>query len=201
ADVRKEGPAFDLPIALGILCATGQVKPERLEEYVVAGELGLDGDVRPISGVLPMAIGARTAGKKAILVPETNAPEAAVVEGLQVYPVANLSQVAELLSGGGNLAPLNGGANAAALDEPAFPVAAPHRLGCRVDRRRQHAAARRGEPGASRRPLPGRTAGVQARRAGGAAPANGGRQRHHRPRHRLPFLPRELHVDREYEPV
>src|SRR5207247_6245243 len=109
ADVRKEGPAFDLPIALGILCATGQVKPERLEEYVVAGELGLDGDIRSISGALPMAIGARAAGKTAILVPEANAPEAAVVEGLSVYPVANLSQVAALLSGNGSLAPLNGG--------------------------------------------------------------------------------------------
>jgi magnesium chelatase family protein len=122
ADVRKEGPAFDLPIALGILCATNQVQAQRLEDFVIAGELGLDGDVRAVSGALPMAIGARSAGKKALIVPDANAPEAAVVNGIDVYPVANLSQVASLLSGDGNLTPLLPGADTEALEEPAYPI-------------------------------------------------------------------------------
>lgn len=122
ADVRKEGPAFDLPIALGILCATGQLRPEGLDDCVVAGELGLDGDVRSVSGALPMAIGARAAGKKRLLVPEANAPEAAVVEGVAVYPVASLSQVAELLRGEGTTAPLAGGMGARDLEEPAYAI-------------------------------------------------------------------------------
>jgi magnesium chelatase family protein len=74
----KEGPSFDLPIALGILAANGQVKADRPDEIVFAGELGLDGEVRAISGVLLMAIGARAAGKRAIAVPEANVGEAAV---------------------------------------------------------------------------------------------------------------------------
>src|SRR5262249_53709209 len=122
ADVRKEGPAFDLPIALGILSATGQLKADHLEEYVIAGELGLDGDVRAISGVLPMAIGARAAGKKALLVPEANAPEAAVVEGLDVYPLENLSQVVALLAGEAGPAPLPSGMSAQELEEPAYAI-------------------------------------------------------------------------------
>jgi magnesium chelatase family protein len=86
ADVRKEGPAFDLPIALGVLVATNQVPAPKLEEYLVAGELGLDGEVRPISGTLPMAIAARAAGKRAILLSEAKAAEGAVVRGIAVYP-------------------------------------------------------------------------------------------------------------------
>ena len=112
ADVRKEGPAFDLPIALGILVATAQVAAPKLEEYLVAGELGLDGEVRPISGTLPMAIAARDAGKRAILVPEANAAEGAVVRGIAVYPVKSLSEAAAILAGTSAVAPLPAG------DEP-----------------------------------------------------------------------------------
>jgi magnesium chelatase family protein len=106
ADVRKEGPAFDLPIALGVLVATNQVLAPNLEEYLVAGELGLDGDVRPISGTLPMAIAARDAGKRAILVPEANAAEGAVVRGIAVYPLKTLSDAAAVLAGKSEIQPL-----------------------------------------------------------------------------------------------
>src|SRR5436189_2009157 len=108
ADVRKEGPAFDLPIALGILIATNQVPAPKLEEYLVAGELGLDGEVRPISGTLPMAIAARDAGKRAILVPEANAAEGAVVRGIDVYPVKSLADAAGVIAGTGTIPPLTG---------------------------------------------------------------------------------------------
>ncbi|MBI3911936.1 MAG: YifB family Mg chelatase-like AAA ATPase [Armatimonadetes bacterium] len=106
ADVRKEGPAFDLPIALGVLAGTGQLKAPRLADYLVAGELGLDGEVRPISGVLPIAIGARDAGRRALIVPEVNAREAAVVHRLEVYPVATLQEAASVLAETGERAPL-----------------------------------------------------------------------------------------------
>jgi magnesium chelatase family protein len=109
ADVRKEGPAFDLPIALGILIATNQVPAPKLEEYLVAGELGLDGEVRPISGTLPMAIAARDAGKRAVLVPEANAAEGAVVRGIEVYGVKSLADAAAVLAGTGSIPPLTGG--------------------------------------------------------------------------------------------
>lgn len=105
ADVRKEGPSFDLPIALGILAANSNIQAQRPDEIVFAGELGLDGEVRAISGVLPMAIGARAAGKRAIAVPEPNVGEAAVVRGLEVYGLRTLSEAAALLAGKGELQP------------------------------------------------------------------------------------------------
>ncbi|HOM81273.1 MAG TPA: YifB family Mg chelatase-like AAA ATPase [Armatimonadota bacterium] len=96
-DTRKEGPSFDLPIAIGILAATGQVKSEGLEEWAFIGEMALDGTVRPVNGVLPMAIGCRDAKKKRLIVPEANAREAAVVGEVQVYPATDLAQVVRLL--------------------------------------------------------------------------------------------------------
>src|SRR5207248_217099 len=108
-DVRKEGPAFDLPIALGVLVATSQVATPKLDEYLVAGELGLDGEVRPISGTLPMAIAARDAGKRAILVPAANAAEGAVVRGIDVYPVKCLSEAVTVLSGTSAIRPMEDG--------------------------------------------------------------------------------------------
>ncbi|HEY3379365.1 MAG TPA: YifB family Mg chelatase-like AAA ATPase [Armatimonadota bacterium] len=96
ADVRKEGPSFDLPIALGILMATGQVTRGDVERFVVVGELSLDGSVRAVSGILPIALGARDAGKTALIVPQENAAEAAVVEGIEVYPVASLAETIAL---------------------------------------------------------------------------------------------------------
>jgi magnesium chelatase family protein len=100
ADVRKEGPAFDLPIAIGILLASGQVSIDDLDQTVVVGELSLDGSVRPISGALPVALGARQDGKANIVVPEGNGPEAAVVEDFDVYGVATLYDAVCLLEQG-----------------------------------------------------------------------------------------------------
>jgi magnesium chelatase family protein len=104
ADVRKEGSAYDLPIALGLLAAIGDdglIPQAVLDEVVIVGELGLDGAVRPVRGVLPMAAGARAEGRRAILVPPENAAEAAVVEGLEVYPVASLRGAFDFLAEAG----------------------------------------------------------------------------------------------------
>jgi magnesium chelatase family protein len=92
ADVRKEGPSFDLPIALGVLMSSGQIERGDVERFVVIGELSLDGSVRAVSGILPIALGAKADGKKAIIVPKDNAPEAAVIDGLEVYPVGSLTE-------------------------------------------------------------------------------------------------------------
>jgi magnesium chelatase family protein len=97
ADVKKEGPAFDLPIALGVLAANGQIKPGLLKDFLVTGELSLEGTVRPVSGVLPMALAARTAGKRGMILPAENAREAAVVRGIEVYPVANIRDAVGVL--------------------------------------------------------------------------------------------------------
>lgn len=96
-DTRKEGPSFDLPIAAGMLAATEQVPGGRLEEWAFVGELALDGSVRPVNGVLPMAIGCRNARKRRLVVPEANAREAAVVREVAVYPVKDLAQMVRLL--------------------------------------------------------------------------------------------------------
>ena len=79
ADIKKEGAAFDLPMAIGVLAAQGMVKPDRLAQVVITGELALDGIVRPIRGALPLAVAAAAAGLEAMLLPVDNAPEAAVV--------------------------------------------------------------------------------------------------------------------------
>ncbi len=98
ADVRKEGASFDLPIALGILGANGDLgKTEDLSDTLATGELSLDGRVRTVRGVLPIAIKARDNGIKNLLVPEDNAREAAVVAGVNVYPVCTLREAVELL--------------------------------------------------------------------------------------------------------
>jgi magnesium chelatase family protein len=81
ADVRKDGSLLDLPLAVGVLAASGGVPPEPLNDYAMAGELGLDGALRPIRGALPLAFGARKDGVKGLIIPEVNAAEAAVVEG------------------------------------------------------------------------------------------------------------------------
>ncbi len=99
ADLRKEGPAFDLPIALGILFAGGDVVADDPERYLATGELALDGRVRPVKGVLSAAILARERGFKGIIVPSLNAPEAAVVSELDVIPVTCLTEAAGFLSG------------------------------------------------------------------------------------------------------
>jgi len=99
ADVKKEGPSFDLPIALGILAATEQVETDQLDNFVAVGELALTGGVRSCKGVLPVALRARADGKTGVLVPAENAAEAAVVDGLQVIPVQNLREAAQFLEG------------------------------------------------------------------------------------------------------
>ena len=100
ADVRKEGPAFDLPIALGMVAATGDaLPPERLARFGVIGELALSGEVRRVRGVLPLAIMARQKGWAGLLVPAENVEEAAVVEGLEVYAIETLRQAADFLAG------------------------------------------------------------------------------------------------------
>ena len=98
AHLRKEGPAYDLPIALGIMAATRQVMAE-LDDALVVGELGLDGSVRPVNGVLSMAAMAQQCGYRSLFVPQANASEAALVEGIDVYPVAHLSGIVGHLCG------------------------------------------------------------------------------------------------------
>ncbi len=98
ADIRKEGSAFDLPIAVGILAATGQILRDRCDEFVLLGELSLDGDLRPVPGVLPMTMNFRSdSGIKGILVPNENAREAAMAGTIPVYPVKSLKQAVHFL--------------------------------------------------------------------------------------------------------
>lgn len=99
ADTRKEGPSFDLPIALGILAASDQSEPKSLPDYVIVGELALTGAVRPVKGVLPIAVRARAAGYRGVLVPAENAAEAGVVDGLEVIPIGNLREAVLFLEG------------------------------------------------------------------------------------------------------
>jgi magnesium chelatase family protein len=99
ADIKKEGAAYDLPISIGILAATGVVKQALLQQYSLLGELSLDGSLKTIRGALSMAVAAKRAGLKGIVLPLENAPEAAVVEGLEIIGATTLSQVVEFLSG------------------------------------------------------------------------------------------------------
>jgi magnesium chelatase family protein len=104
ADLKKEGSGFDLPIAVGILGAQGALLNRDLSQFLTVGELGLDGSVRGVPGMLPIAVAAKQRGIANLIVPAANAPEAAVVEGLNVYPVASLPEARELLN-----AAVNGG--------------------------------------------------------------------------------------------
>lgn len=105
ADVKKEGAAYDLPIALGVLAASEQINGDRLSQYMIMGELSLDGSVLPIRGALPMAIKAREAGFKGMIVPKANVTEAAVVNNLEVYGVENLREVMGFFDGSCHLEP------------------------------------------------------------------------------------------------
>jgi magnesium chelatase family protein len=93
ADIRKEGSAYDLPIAIGVLAANGNIKSDTFEGFVIMGELALDGAIRPIKGALPIAMQARHDGFKGIILPEENAEEAAVVKGLEVYAAKNIAEL------------------------------------------------------------------------------------------------------------
>ena len=99
ADIRKEGSAYDLPLALAILAAAGQVDGSRLDKYLMMGELSLDGSLMPIKGVLPIAIKAREEGFKGFILPKQNVREAAVVNNLAVYGVENIKEVIEFIDG------------------------------------------------------------------------------------------------------
>ncbi|MEP6673366.1 MAG: YifB family Mg chelatase-like AAA ATPase [Chthoniobacter sp.] len=106
ADVKKEGPSFDLPIALGMIAVGAEVELLNVEEFCFVGELALTGQVRPVKGVLPVALEARRAGRRAIVVPMENAREAAMVEGIEVYGVHNLREAFEFLTGEKTLTPI-----------------------------------------------------------------------------------------------
>jgi magnesium chelatase family protein len=106
ADLRKEGPSFDLPMAIGILAASEQINPELLGDYLFLGEVSLDGSLRPVAGVLPIAAAAQQQGISALVVPEKNAREAAVVKGLEVYGCRNIAEVADLLNNPAKFSPV-----------------------------------------------------------------------------------------------
>ncbi|MGC2636171.1 MAG: YifB family Mg chelatase-like AAA ATPase [Acidobacteriaceae bacterium] len=119
ADLKKEGSGFDLPMAVGILGAYGALQLRELDDFLLIGELGLDGALRPVPGMLPVAVAARERGIKNLIIPKANAREAAVVDGVSVYPVDSLLQVRDLLNQAGN-----GG-----ITTPAFRVEAAQVLG------------------------------------------------------------------------
>ena len=99
ADVRKEGPIYDLPIAISLLQATGRLDAGNLSDYAFVGELALSGVIRRVRGVLPIVLEMKEIGKKAVFVPEENAAEASVVEGIDVIPVHTLRETALALTG------------------------------------------------------------------------------------------------------
>lgn len=105
ANLRKEGSSYDLPLAIGILAATGTVSSEKLGRYLLIGELGLDGSLQAIRGALPIAIAARSQGFEGLILPKQNAREAAVVNNLSVYGVGNITEVIDFFNGAGQLTP------------------------------------------------------------------------------------------------
>src|SRR5256712_1743164 len=109
ADIRKDGSAFDLPIALGILAATEQISKQRLGSVAVLGELGLEGAIRPVRGALPVALAARLAGIEALILPRENLAEAGVGAGLRGLGATTLAEIADFLDGRSELAVAAGG--------------------------------------------------------------------------------------------
>ena len=121
ADTKKEGAAFDLPIALGILSACNLFSAEKIEDALITGELSLDGSVRPVNGVLPMLYDALRRGISVSFVPFENAEEAALVEGMTVYPVHSVKEIVAHLSGGTQIAPYHKEGNAFSLTQTDTP--------------------------------------------------------------------------------
>lgn len=103
ADIRKEGSAYDLTIAMGILASSEQIIADKLSEFIIMGELSLDGSLQPIKGVLPIALEAKKQGFKGFILPKSNAEEAAIVQGLEVYGAENILEVINFASGNGEL--------------------------------------------------------------------------------------------------
>ena len=97
ADIRKEGAAYDLPLAVVIMASVGEISTQLLDDYVIMGEMGLDGTLQPLKGALSMAIKARSEGFKGIILPAQNASEAAVIDGLEVFGANNLREVVDLI--------------------------------------------------------------------------------------------------------
>jgi magnesium chelatase family protein len=106
ADIRKEGSAYDLPLAVGILAASGQLKEERISNYIIMGELSLDGGVQPIKGALPIAVQAKKDGFKGVILPEQNAREAAIVQNLEVYGVRTIRDIIDFFEEHSTLNPI-----------------------------------------------------------------------------------------------
>lgn len=106
ADLKKAGSAYDLPIAIGILGASGQLKSDRMSEFIMMGELSLDGQLKPVKGALPMAIQAKKEGFKGMILPKQNAREAALVTSLEVYGANNLKEVIDILKNRSTLSPI-----------------------------------------------------------------------------------------------
>jgi magnesium chelatase family protein len=107
ADIKKEGAAFDLPMAIGILAATDVVQKEKLAHYFILGELSLDGQVKPVRGALPISVAARDTNLRGLLLPHENAKEAAVVKGIHVLPVRTLSECVDFLNGRRSIDPVD----------------------------------------------------------------------------------------------
>ncbi len=105
ADIKKEGACFDLPIAIGILTAKEDVKKDKLKSFCFIGELALDGELRPVKGVLPIALGLKKHGIKKIILPKLNANEASIVKGIEVYPASTLQEVTQFMNGEVDIVP------------------------------------------------------------------------------------------------
>ncbi|MBO5618770.1 MAG: YifB family Mg chelatase-like AAA ATPase [Paludibacteraceae bacterium] len=120
ADIRKEGTAFDLPLAIGILAGGEKVRSRMLEQYMIMGELSLDGSLQPIRGALPIALCARKEGFKGLIIPSANAPEAAVAEGIEVYGMDSINDVVQFLNGEQNFNPTHIDTQAL-FDQSAYP--------------------------------------------------------------------------------
>ena len=99
ADLKKEGPSFDLPLALGLLTATKVIRSKILADYFILGELSLDGSLRPVKGILPTVLKAKELKKKGVILPEENAREAALIKGIDIYPVGSLNRTIDFLEG------------------------------------------------------------------------------------------------------
>lgn len=120
ADIRKAGPVYDLPIAVGVLIASEQVWPQEVEDALFIGELSLDGSVRHVNGILPIAAVAHQQGIRRVFVPAADAPEAALIDGLEVIPVEHLGQLAAHLRGLRTIPPYASDMNPASLPLPPY---------------------------------------------------------------------------------
>src|SRR5512135_769353 len=122
ADIKKEGAAFDLPMAIGILAATDVVQKNKLGRYFILGELSLDGQVKPVRGALPIAVAARDSGLRGILLPKENSREAAVVKGIDILPMNTLSDCVEFLNGALHIDPAETDLETLFRTESSYPV-------------------------------------------------------------------------------